>query len=797
MITVVGGAVSAFAASPRLSNITPRGIQRGAEHTLEFHGDNLGDIEEVLFYEPSSFEVLKIEPDPKAPKVSLRVAAECRLGEHVAQIRTRSGISDYRTFYVEALPEVVEQEPNSEFDSPQTIEMNVVVNGSVANEDVDYYAVTVEKGARLSVEVVAMRLGNAMFDPYVAILDEKRFELAASDDTAFALQDACASIIVPESGRYVIEVRESAYAQGNAYRLHVGNFPRPTAVYPAGGKAGEPTEVRFLGVPDAELKAAISAAADPAGETAIFAEDSGGIAPTGNVFRTFEHGNGFEQEPNDEHGAATPIEFPLALNGIIEKPGDIDYFRFQAKKGERFEVECYARRIRSGLDPVMNLYKADGTGVAGNDDARGSDSYFRWDVAEDGEYVLRITDHLGRGGPDLVYRVEFQAVKPALTLGIPRTERYGQYRQQIYVPRGGRFGTVINAARANFGGELVLKGDNLPAGITMIAEPMPTNLGEMPVVFEASAEAAIDGQLVDFIARHADETQNVQGGFRNRADFVVAEPGQSLYSWKDVDKLAVAVVEELPFSIEIVEPKAPIVRDGTMQLKIVAHKKEGWDEAINVQFPFRPPGIGAASSVNIEKGQTEVLYPLNANGNAEIKQWKVFALATSGGMWCSSQLANLEVSDAFARFEIQRAACEQGQVTQVLCKVNQNIAFEGKAVAELLGTPPNVTVEKMELDAATEELVFQVKTSGESPVGKHNLVCQLVVTKNGEPVVSTAGSVELQIDQPVAPPPSQPMPEAEKVAETPPPQQPEAPKEKPLTRLQKLRLAAEQRKAEQ
>ena len=52
--------------------------------------------------------------------------------------------------------------------------------------------------------------------------------------------------------------------------------------------------------------------------------------------------------------------------------------------------------------------------------------------------------------------IEFQPVQPSLTLGIPRVERYGQYLQTIFVPRGYRFATLITASRANFGGPLVL-----------------------------------------------------------------------------------------------------------------------------------------------------------------------------------------------------------------------------------------------------------------------------------------------------------------------------------------------------
>lgn len=789
-------AAFASAASPRLGSITPRGVQRGQEIVVSFNGSNLGDAEQIFFYEGKGFEVSKLEPAGGNVKVTMKIAPDVRLGEHVAQVRTKTGLSDFRTFWVEDLAVVEEKEPNSEFAAPQAIELNKVVNGNVGNEDVDYYVVEAKKGQRISAEVVAMRLSTALFDPYVAILNSERFELSANDDTPLALQDAYASIVAPADGKYIIEVRESAYANGNNYRLHVGTFPRPTAAYPAGGKKGEEVEVKFLGLPSGVLVQKFGLPAEDVTDFGVFAKDDGGIAPTPNNFRLFEHGNAFEAEPNNEMAKASPVELPLAFNGIIQEPKDVDFFRFSAKKGQQFEVECYARRIRSGLDPVMNLYKADGGGIAGNDDSRGPDSYFRFNVPADGEYIIRVTDHLGRGGPDLVYRIEFQAIKPSLSLSIPRVERYGQYRQQIYVPRGGRFATLINAGRGNFGGELVLEGKDLPAGLKMLCDNMPSNMNTMPVVFEAAADAPLSGKLLNFTARHV-ENEGIRGGFGNTADYIIGAPGQSRYRWKSVKQLAVAVVEELPFKIDIVVPKVPVVRDGSMQLKIVATKKEGWDEGINVQFPFRPPGLGAASSVNIAKGKTEVNYPINANGGAQIKNWKVFALGTSGGMWSSSQLADLEIADAFVRFEMQRPACEQGQEAQILCKLNHTTPFEGEATAQLLGIPPKVTATPMKFTKDTKELVFTLKTDPASPVGKHNLICQVTITKNGEPIVSRAGGVQLQIDKPLPPPPDAPKPmpkpkAAEKKPEAKPKPKPKKPP-KPLTRLQKLRLAAKKR----
>jgi hypothetical protein len=818
VLLAISGATTTnlVASSPRLSSISPHGVQRGEEHILTFAGSNLTDAQEIWFYD-QGLEVTELKIEDQAVKVTVKVADDCRLGEHLAQVRTASGISDFRTFWVEALPPVAEQEPNGDFSQPQAVALNSVVVGDVGNEDVDYYVIEAQKGQRISAEIVAIRLKDALFDPYVAILNDQRFELSARDDTALALQDAFASTIAPEDGKYIIEVREAAYGSGNRYRLHLGTFPRPTITYPAGGKLGEATEVRFLGLPGQEFTQELTLPLKSPREFGVFCHDDDGISPSPCAFRLYEHGNAFEEEPNDTVEQGTPVELPLAFNGIIQAKGDVDHFRFTAKKGQTFEIECYARRVRSALDPVMHLMQADGKVVTSNDDSRGPDSYFRWNVPEDGDYVLQIHDHLRDGGPDFVYRIELQPVAPVLTLGIPRVERNGQYRQQIYVARGNRFGTLISAGRTNFSGDILLEGDNLPAGITMHAEPMPANMSSIPVVFEAAADAAIGGKLIEFKAHHADPKQNLQGQFRNRADFVLGPPNDTVFRSKEVEKLAVAVLEELPFTLEIVQPQVPLVRNGSMQLKIVANRKEGFEAPINVQLPFQPPGVGAANSVTIPEKQNEVLYPLNANDKAGIKKWRIYALGSAdvnGTAWVSSQLATLEIVDPFVTFEVQRTACEQGEEAQVYCKLNHHTPFEGEAKVELLGLPAKVsTIESLGFNQQTGELTFPVTTVADSPVGKHKgLFCQVTIVQHGEPIVSRAGGTELQIDKPLPPPVEQPAapapekPAPEKPApEKPAPEKP-APEKKvevaqkeeppqPLSRLEKLRLAYQQRLA--
>jgi hypothetical protein len=802
LLTLVLGLLSqpaARAASPALGAVRPFGVQRGTEAALVLSGARLSDAKEVLFYDPG-ITVTKLEVvNDGQVKTVVKVAPDCRLGEHALRVRAASGISELRTFYVGALPNIDEKEPNSEFTTPQKIPLNVTVNGVVDNEDVDYFLIEAKKGQRVTAEIEAMRLGNTLFDPYVAILDMKRFELAASDDSPLLGQDAVASVVIPADGSYVVQVRESAYG-GNgacAYRLHVGTFPRPTAVVPAGGKLGEEVEVRFLGDPAGEIRQKIKLPATPQEKFGVFPQDAGGIAPSPIPFRLCAFGNVVEVEPNNTHQQATKVELPMALNGVISEPGDVDCFRFTAKKGVTYDVHCYARRLGSPLDSVMTLSYFGGGAIVANDDAIGPDSYFRVTIPEDKEYVLSITDHLGKGGPTYFYRVEFTPVKPKLTMGIPKVALYSQERQTIAVPRGNRYATLISAIRTDFGGELAIAGEGLAKGVTLRCENMQANLDTVPVVFEAAPDAPVAGTFGNIIGRHVDPAQKISGGIFQTAELVIGPPGQSIF-WKyDFNKAAVAVIDEVPFKINIVEPKVPLVLNGSMNLKVVAERKPGYKAAITVMMVFNPPGVGSASSATIPEGQNETVIPINASGGAQVRKWKIAvnAVATvgNGPVWVSSQLATLEIAQPYVNFAMERAAVEQGKTTDLFCKVQQTTPFPGQAKVVLLGLPNKATAPEMTVTKDTKEFAFKVATDKTSPAGQHkNIFCQLVITQNGEPIVHNLGGTELRIDVPLPPKANEP-PKPAPVAAKPMPQPTAPPAEKRLTRLEKLRLEQEER----
>lgn len=793
-------AASAVAADPKVTVIVPRGVQRGTEKVLTFQGARVGDAQEVFFYEPG-FEVVKLEPaaDGNSLAVTVKVAPDCRLGEHMAQLRCATGVSDFRTFWVGALPETAEQEPNNEFEKPQPIPLGTTVTGVVDTEDVDYFVVEARKGQRINVEAEGLRLGtqiDSQFDPFVAILNLERFELSVADDTPLVKQDGVASVLAPEDGRYVVQVRDSSY-RGNAnchYRLHVGDFPRPLAVYPAGGPAGQETEVTFIGDPAGPFTHKVTPPADPNADFVLIAEQNGQVAPSANPFRVSPFGNVLEAEPNNDVASATVAELPNAMNGVLGEPKDVDFFRFKATKGQSFRVECYARRLRTPVDPVMIVYNSQGGGITSADDSAGPDAGVDFAVPEDGEYLVAVYDQLQRGGPEYVYRIEITPQSAGMDLTIPRVNNFDfqQIRQQIVVPRGNRFGTLVNASRRNFGGKVVLEADRLPAGVTMIAEPMNESLASMPVLFEAAADAPLGGFLMD-LKGYKDDNREIWGRFSNTSDLMRYQNLEMFWT-ATVDRLPIAVVERLPFSVEIVEPKAPLVRNGSLNLKVVAKRDEGFKAPINVEFPFRPPGVGTLPAVTIPEGQNEVLYPLNADGNAAAAAWKVYALASAevGGTGvCATPFGVLNVADNYIGMAPERAAVVQGQATEVYAKVEIKTPFEGEATAVLLGVPNKVTAEPVKITKDTTEVRFKVQTAVDSPVGRHTgLFIQVTTPKDGEQMVHNAGGVELRIDAPPPMPQQQPTPPPEQPMQAAAPAQP---MEKPLSRLEQLRLEAKKK----
>ncbi len=772
--------------SPALNLVNPRGGQLGTEMEVNFHGDRLDKIHEAILYQPG-ITITSIEAkDAKHLVAQLAIAPDAALGEHSLRLRGAGGLTELRSFWVGQFPNIPEAEPNATFEAAQRVELNSTVNGIASNEDEDYYVCRMKKGQRLSVEVEAMRLGRVMFDSYLAIFDPKGSEIASCDDASLLRTDSFASIIAEEDGDYRILVREAAY-EGNEncqYRLHIGTFPRPSAVFPTGGKPGETLEFTFTGDPTGPIRQSIRLPDTANARFPIFPIHDGLSAPSPHWITVSELDSVIESGTDSNVKSATPMPLlPSAAHGVIGAADESDWFGFSATKDQNLVIRVLARSHRSPLDSVLSLHTADGKSLANNDDQGSPDSVIQWTCPADGAYALRIRDQLGRGGPDYTYRIEVAEKSPALAATLPIVERVNSQKWKTFpIPRGNRYAAVVNLSRENIACDSVFEAESLPAGVTLASPPIPRSLNNFPVVFEAATDAEIAGGLHAFSIRSTGDASALTGGLTDTIHHVDVN-NQGAYHSASVDRIAMAVTEEAPFRIDLVPPAVPIVQNGTLGLTVRATRSEGYAEKITVRFLWNPPGITGPVTIDIPGDQSEISYELNAAMDAAPATWQVCVLAeantSQGPLLVSSALTPLTVAEPYLTVTLDLAAAEQGAAATMLGKIENRQPFEGTATAELIGLPHGASCPPQSITADQTEITFPLTIAADAKVGKHNgLFCRITVPENGATILhQTAMNSTLRIDAAAAP-----KADAKPVAA-----QAKPDNGKPLSRLEQLR----------
>ncbi len=614
-----------------------------------------------------------------------------------------------------------------------------------------------------------MRLGGPLLDTVLSIFGPDGSELVSADDTPLFRQDPFVSLIVPADGRYVVQVREINFEgdENSRYALHLGSFPRPGFVYPAGGPAGKNVRVRFGGDASGDFDQEFRLPESPDGKFALFAERHGQLAPTPNPFRVSPFENVLETDPNDDAQSAPRVaaDLPVAFNGIIERPGDKDCFRFRATRESVFEFEAFACRIGSPLDSLISIVDMTGNLLVSNDDDGSHDSRLVFAAPQSGEYALCVEDKRREGGPNFVYRVEATEVRARVTAFLPRPNRLSQERQTIAVPRGNRVMAFLGAQRTAFDWEVRLVAEGLPAGVSMSGARLAPDRFWTPVVFESRADSPIAGALVRVLATGEGRGETVRGGFVQVVD-LVGGPADALFRSVEVDRLAVAVVDESPLLISLEEPKVALARDGTIALKIEVERRDGFDGPVDIAFPFLPPWVDGPAKITVPADQSSVIYTARALPQAEPRTWSLCAEATPGtapvrramsgaaggaprarktkaaaaAISVSSKLVTLRVTESPVTGTIGTVAAEQGRDLALVCEIKRVGQLPPRMVATLEGLPNRVSADPVTVTNDDERITFAVKVEPQAPVGTFaSLVCRLTRAIDGQEVSYCVG----------------------------------------------------------
>jgi hypothetical protein len=431
------------------------------------------------------------EDYPKDTAGRVQIAADAPLGVRYWRLWNSQGATPALKFMVGDLPEIIEQEIDGD-PLPAEVTLPVTINGRIfPRENVDVWTFAARKGQIVSCEVNAARLGSPL-DSRLEILDPQGRVLAENDD--FFGADSFLRFTAPADGKYQVKIHDINYRGGQAYvyRLTLTADPYLDRLYPLGGRRGSQVafEATGQGLPSGPVS--LSLPGDGPAQYAV-------QLPVGSKLcnpipiELDDLPEFMKTERNRDPSQVEPVPLPAVLNGRIDRPGAVDHWAFQARKGEVQELDLRAARLGSPLCGVVVVSDASDKELARAEFGATpqGDPQLRFTAPADGTYRVRIEERFrSRGSPAHAYRLRIAAPVPDFRLRLPADPR--QPADALTVNRGGQAKMRITAERlGGFAEPITLAIDGLPPGVTAAPLTITAKQAFVDVTFKAADDAKI------------------------------------------------------------------------------------------------------------------------------------------------------------------------------------------------------------------------------------------------------------------------------------------------------------------
>ncbi len=475
--------LQAQTAYPMLMSIKPVAatVSQSSEHTIISRYTMFGAYEILVSGQGVTGEVLPMTMTPeeaaKKPleqlKVRFHVAADALPGVRDVRVVMPVGVSTVGQLVIGTGPVTSESSANDSLDKATVVQIPATICGCVEKaEDVDFYKFQATAGQALTFHVLAGRLQDKIHDlqlhcdPILILRNATGVTIAASDN--YFRADPLLSHQFEQAGEYALEIRDVRY-QGNQYweyAIEVSSQPFVECVFPLGVSRGKATEVQAAGflLPAKPLSINIDQGAR-LGEQWLTINTGEQRTTPFSVEATDLPLSLEAAADNNKPEQAQPISIPGGLNARLETEGDVDYFSFEAKKGEAYSLEIIARRRNSAIDSHLRLLNEKGVQLQLSDDLKigkrnYSDSWLEnWVVPADGKYFIEIRDVHLRGGERFPYFLQ-------VTRCLPYFELYLD-TDKTQIPLGSHGVIFCRVERkCGFTGPVDLAIEGLPPGVT-------------------------------------------------------------------------------------------------------------------------------------------------------------------------------------------------------------------------------------------------------------------------------------------------------------------------------------------
>jgi WD40 repeat protein len=648
---------------PKAFSLTPSGVPAGAESRVTVAGTGLDFVTSVT----SSREDVTVAVDGRAPdSLTLKVTAPAGAAASVTEIvlAGEAGKSAPLKLAIDRFRSLGEPEAAG----ARALKLPATIAGGVDRAgDSDTFRFEARAGDQIGAQVVAAELGSKL-EPVVVVTDAGGSRVAEGTTSL--------GFVVPRAGTYALQIRDRDYRGGAdfGYRLHAGEVPVVTGVFPLAVARGRTVDVHVdgvnLGAPGGvRTRVTVPADAAPGSRIAVSLPK----AALGKAEVTAAEFPSVVVDPV----AGAEVRVPGAADGIIAKPNDAQLARFSAKKGERLVVEVLARRAGSPVDPTIEILDSAGKPVPRAVLRATAKTYTTFRDHDSAGPGIRLETWNELAVDDYLF-VDGELMR---IVALPKNP---DDDCQFYQVAGQRVGFLGTTPAHHSQGSPMYKVEVHPPGTSFPPNGLPVftlhyrnddggpGFGKDSfLIFEAPAEGNYQVRVSD--------SRGANGP--NHAYRVTVRPPKP------------------DFSVSI-NPSAPNVwRGGGVPVGVTVTRKDGFDGTVRVRLEGLPSGFHAPATF-VEAGHSTTAFTLFADEGATVPpnaKLRLVATATVAGKEVVREAAGgtpklVDPGDVVARTNVSQIAMTPGREARFVVEVERRGKFAGRVPVDVRGLPHGVRV---------------------------------------------------------------------------------------------------------
>lgn len=586
----------------RLKTIFPPGGQVGATVHATVTGDDLDDAATLCFSHPGLFAQHRTNgPNDQGQRsFTIAVGPDVPPGRYDVRVLGRFGISNCRSFVVDAAPQVTIDKPGRSVASPTIAELGTILNARCGAAALDYYKLELRKDQRVIFECSAEQIESKL-SPILALQDLHGRELARSRTGGVI------DFTAPRDEAYLLTVNDLLYRGGAdyAYRLSLGARPRLDFALPAAGASGADVDFELFGrcliggtatpyttldrgsIEASTKRISFASAASrslPATPAAAmlgavsYSVSQSSLRSTNGISLVAPRNKVVRESTNDDKASPQRIEIPCELAGQFFPRGDEDWVTFDAAKGQSLWIEIASERLGADTSPFLLVQKItpqpdgkpkveDVAEVYPQPQQEGAnplgmsrDVSYKLDVPVDATYRLMLRDLFNstHDDPSRTYRLSIAPAHPDFDLFLQAVNPTPEPQvRSLLARRGGALPVrVLLRGDQGFDGDVEVRAENLPQGLTCQPFTLHGNRGQGEILLQADRACATWSGPLRIVGVATLEGKETKRPARELAVVWPAEPGVAAVQWR-VDEPALAITGEAE-PLEIAVDAKPI-----------------------------------------------------------------------------------------------------------------------------------------------------------------------------------------------------------------------------------------------